>query len=647
MIMHSGGLTVLSRYLQSSQGSCHDICKYGTHDSPRTESRILRNPMLKIVVQKQGAGRNLEKISGSNLVDRKKKTGIIVTVSPDFKAREPDDHIVIKIAQTQGHHGENVEEDLTDTKNSKVGIRPSNDAELKKPEYPAISLEPSREDRIDINAMAVEGEAKDEETDGTKSPEGEKSQQVSVKPSPDSEATNLLILIALKVEVSNRGRIFGYFGFTVIAAVVGTIDVVADAIAAVAGEMTISKGIRTSAVDNKKSAVTPSVSLSPKEFGTGSDNLNGVSHLLDLENVKKLNSEQAKPANVPETTSYQIESHPENKPAKSDRHNVVSIRPSSSSRDKTVKQNSNKIRISRPPHAHEKKKMIYTPKVIQASGVSPSLSSFQGRKNLRPTPNGLEITQPSLTSLSSSASLESFHNDISIDHDKAVAEKKKGSSKMMYKVKPKRALMITSNNKHLHGNKLNFQKREPIDSRNDDNRKGKVEDCSKGTQAKSHGNNINSRVEEFRPKRLKFRQRVAAENRDGDNQNSKFEEFTPTRLNFRRKVNADNRNDDNQNSKTEELSTRTLQFRQNSIVDDMNADNQNSRVDEFTTTRLELNQRAIDERNADDENGKGEVSTPTELIFKQTEVDGKKNNSGGIEADVVVITLKSNPIKFL
>ncbi|KAE8686465.1 hypothetical protein F3Y22_tig00111061pilonHSYRG00125 [Hibiscus syriacus] len=38
-----------------------------------------------------------------------------------------------------------------------------------------------------------------------------------------------------KKKVSNRGRVFGYFGFTVIAAVVGAIAAVADAIAVVAG----------------------------------------------------------------------------------------------------------------------------------------------------------------------------------------------------------------------------------------------------------------------------------------------------------------------------------------------------------------------------------------------------------------------------
>ncbi|KAE8706493.1 hypothetical protein F3Y22_tig00110392pilonHSYRG00060 [Hibiscus syriacus] len=38
----------------------------------------------------------------------------------------------------------------------------------------------------------------------------------------------------VSTRVSNRGRIFGYFGFTVIAAVAGVIEVVADAIAAVA-----------------------------------------------------------------------------------------------------------------------------------------------------------------------------------------------------------------------------------------------------------------------------------------------------------------------------------------------------------------------------------------------------------------------------
>ncbi|KAE8672521.1 hypothetical protein F3Y22_tig00111837pilonHSYRG00013 [Hibiscus syriacus] len=653
VIMQSGGLTVLSRYLQSSQGFCHDLCKYGRNVSPR--KKMLRSLMLKIVVPKQGAGRNLERISGSNLVDRRKKTGTSVEVSSDFKVHEPDDHVVIKIAQTQGHHGENVEEDLIDTQNLKVSIRPSNDVKLQKPEYPAISLEPSCEDSIDIKAMIAEGEAKNEENVETKSPEGEKSQQVSVKPSPDSESqkpanpdcieggvsswTDKEFVLPEQVLLSRKetdcavayakdskprpqsksssivrqtypsGRQKSSGSKRKEANIMSMTSL------GVSGgrnksEMTRSKGIRTSAIAHKKNIVTPSVFLSPKEFGTAVSSMNTqkkklrvVYHLnqdnamqteLEKLQVEKHNSEQAKPANIPETTSYQIESNPENKPAKADRHNVVSTRTSSSPRDKTIKQNQHKVPISRSTH----------------------------------TPNGLEITQPSLTSLSSLATLESFHNDTSTEHNKAVVEKKKGSSELMYKVKHKRALMITLNNKNLPGKKLNFQKGEPVDNRNDDNQKGKVEDCT--------------------PRGLKFRPRVTAENRNGDNQNSRVEEFTPRRLKLRRKVIVDNTNDDNQNSRTGELSTRTIQFRQKFIVDNMNADNQKGVVDEFTTTRLELIQRALDNRNADDENGRGEYSTPRQLIFKQKVVDEEKtgcvqspkpstreNNSGVIEADVL------------
>ncbi|GMI78209.1 hypothetical protein HRI_001490200 [Hibiscus trionum] len=714
MIMPNGGLPVVSRYLQYSPASCHDICKYGTNVSPGTESKIPRSPMRKLLTPKRDAGRNLE----SSLVDRRTKTRISAEVSPYFL--------------TQGHHGEDIKEDLTDTKNSTVSVRPSTNAKPRKPDYHAINLEPSREYPFDNKVMEVKGEAKYEENVETKLPEGEKSQQVSVKPSPDSECkkpinpdciergescwTDKEFILPEQV-LSSRKETECAVGHAKDSKPSmcqngkqkfqgpkrkeeNIMSMTSTGISGGRnkGEMTISKGIRTSMIANKKSVVPPSVSstntqkkklrvvyhLKKHEKLQGmdakrSDNVNRVSHLLDPENVKRLNSEQAKSANIPETTSYPIESNPENKPAEPDQNNVVSIRTSSSSKDKSMKQIQNKIPISRPPRAYEKKKMIYVPKGMQgqASGLAPSLSSFLGMKSLRPTPNGSEIAQPSLTSVSSLPSLQSFHNDTSTEHAKVVAEKKKSSSKMMYKVKPKRESMITSNNKHLRGKKLSFWKREPFDNRNDVNQKGKVDGCTprrirfkqrinadningdnqnSGVEEftpkrlkfrprvntdQTNGANQNSRVKEFKPKRLKFKQRVIAENPNGDNHNIKVEEFTSRRLEFRKKVIADNKNNDNQNSGIEELSPRTLEFRQKLLVD-----NQNGRVDEFTLTRPELSQRAFDNRNVDDQNDRGEDSTPRILIFRQKGVDETKtgsiqspkastseSNSGGREAD--------------
>ncbi|GMJ13743.1 hypothetical protein HRI_005043500 [Hibiscus trionum] len=624
VIVPSGGLTVLSRYLRSSQGSCHDNCKHDTNTNTGTYPKIPRRPMRKTVVPKRGAERNSERVSESNLVDRRKKTGISVKVSPNFKIQEPGDHAVTKIAETQGHHVENVEQDST------VSVMTSNDAEPQKPEYPAIGLEPSREEPVDIETKAVGGEAKDEENVETKSQEG-----TSVKPSPDSESQKPVNPDCIEDGVSSWTD-----KESVLPEQVETDYVVAHAkdskmnprskpsslvrqtcpngkqnskvpkrkeaniMSKNKGAMIISKGTRTSVNADKKSAVLPSVSSSHKESGTSVSSTNArtkklrpVYHLkkqenekqIKVENVKKFNSEQAKSANVPKTTSYPIETNPENKPAESNQNKVVPMRPSSSSKDKSMKHNQNRIPISRSPRAYEKTKMIYRPKGIQTSGSPRSSSSFPRRKSSRFTPNGLKTTQPSSTSLPSSASLESFHNDTLTENVKALAEKKKGSPKMMYKAKSKRALMITSNNKHLPGKKLNFKrakaieapvedftprrltfkKRDPID-----NRKGKVEDCTPRRlkfRQRVNGDNKNSRVEEFAPKRLKFRQRV-----NGDNQNGKVEELTPRRLKFKRRVNVDN--------------------------------SQNCRVG----------------ANADDQNVRGENSTPRKLIFRPKVVGEKK-----------------------
>ncbi|MBA0609031.1 hypothetical protein Godav_021162 [Gossypium davidsonii] len=724
VIMPGGGLTVLSRYLHASLGSCHDFCKYGTGLSPGPESKIPRSPLRKVIAQERAAIRNLERVSESNAGERRKKSAISVKVSLDSKIEEADDPLVVKTAQTQGGHDlGNDEEDLTDAKNSKVSVKFSYDAELQKPKYP------SHEDPVNIEAVAAEGEGKEEEENAeTKSLRGEKNRQVCVKPTdsesqkpdcvesevsswtekesvlqeqellslnktdyvvahvkdsklkPESKPSSLVKQACLSGKQNSDGlerKEGNILSMTSLGVSSGRNK----------GDTTIRKGIRTSASADKKNVVLPSVSLSPKESDPRNlsmnaqkkwrgvyrpkkqenakqikpeklhgknakvtENLKGVSHSMDQENVNKLNLEQANP----ETTSYLIKSNPENKPAESDQNNVVLKRPPSSSKDKSMKHNQNRISIGRPPHAYEKKKLIYKLKGIQSSGLPLSLSSFPGKKSLRPTPNGLTITQPSLASLSTSVSSKSSHNDTLTEHDKAVAENKKSSSKMIYKGRPKRALMITSNNKNLPGKKLNFQrgkmielpvedctprrftfkKRELVDNRNDDNQKGKVEDCTPRRlkfKQRVYVNNINddnqnSRVKEFTLKRLKFRRREIVDNQNGDNQNGKVKECTPMRLKFRRRVIVDNQNGDNKNSRIEELTSRIHEFRQKLIVDNIDDHNQNAKVEEFSPRKLESCQRNLDNRNSDDQNSRGEDSAPTKLESCQRTLDNRNSD---------------------
>ncbi|TYI35636.1 hypothetical protein ES332_A03G089800v1 [Gossypium tomentosum] len=724
VIMPGGGLTVLSRYLHASQGSCHDFCKYGTGLSPGPESKIPRSPLRKVIAQERAAIRNLERVSESNAGERRKKSEISVKVSLDSKIQEADDPVVVKTAHTQGGHDlENNVEDLTDTKNSKVSVKFSYDAELHKPKYP------SHEDPVNIEAVAAEGEAKEEEENAeTKSLRGEKNRQVCVKPSTDSESQKP---DCIESEVSSWTDKESVLREQELLSLNETDYVVAhvkdsklkpqskpSSIVKQAclsgkqnsdglkrkegnilsmtslgvssgrnkGDTTIRKGIRTS-VTGKKNVVLPSVSLSPKESDPRnlsmnaqkkwrgvyrpkkqenakqikpeklhgknakvSQNLKGVSHLMDQENVNKLNSEQANP----QTTLYLIKSNPKNKPAESDQNNVVLIRPPSSSKDKSMKHNQNRISIGRPPHVYEKKKLIYKPKGIHSSGFPLSLSSFPGKRSLRPIPNALTITQPALASLSTSVSSKSSHNDTLTEHDKAVAENKKSSSKMIYKARPKRALMITSNNKNLPGKKLNFQrgkmielpvedctprrltfkKRELVDNRNDDNWKGKVEACTPRRlkfKQRVYVNSINdenqnSRVKEFTPKRLKFRRREIVDNQNGNNQNGKVKECTPRRLKFRRRVIVDNQNGDNKNSRIEELTPRIHEFRRKLIVDNIDDHNQNAKVEEFSPRKLESRQRNLDNRNSDVQNSRGEDSAPTALESCQRTLDNRNSD---------------------
>ncbi|XP_052883684.1 uncharacterized protein LOC108481209 isoform X2 [Gossypium arboreum] len=692
--------------------------------SPGPESKIPRSPLRKVIAQERAAIRNLERVSESNAGERRKKSEISVKVSLDSKIQEADDPVVVKTAHTQGGHDlENNVEDLTDTKNSKVSVKFSYDAELHKPKYP------SHEDPVNIEAVAAEGEAKEEEENAeTKSLRGEKNRQVCVKPSTDSESQKpdciesevsswtdkesvlreqeLLSLNETDYVVAHvkdsklkpqskpsslvkQACLSGKQNSDGLKRKEGNILSMTSLGVSSGrnkGDTTIRKGIRTS-VTGKKNVVLPSVSLSPKESDPRnlsmnaqkkwrgvyrpkkqenakqikpeklhgknakvSQNLKGVSHLMDQENVNKLNSEQANP----QTTLYLIKSNPKNKPAESDQNNVVLIRPPSSSKDKSMKHNQNRISIGRPPHVYEKKKLIYKPKGIHSSGLPLSLSSFPGKRSLRPIPNALTITQPALASLSTSVSSKSSHNDTLTEHDKAVAENKKSSSKMIYEARPKRALMITSNNKNLPGKKLNFQrgkmielpvedctprrltfkKRELVDNRNDDNWKGKVEACTPRRlkfKQRVYVNSINdenqnSRVKEFTPKRLKFRRREIVDNQNGNNQNGKVKECTPRRLKFRRRVIVDNQNGDNKNSRIEELTPRIHEFRRKLIVDNIDDHNQNAKVEEFSPRKLESRQRNLDNRNSDVQNSRGEDSAPAKFDSCRRTLDNRNSD---------------------
>ncbi|KAK8690708.1 hypothetical protein V6N13_074236 [Hibiscus sabdariffa] len=666
VIMPSGGLTVLSRYLRDSQGSCHDNCKNEANNSPGTDSK-----MRKIVVPKRGAGRNL--------VDRRKKRGGSAKVSPNFEIQEPDDHVT----ETQGHHVENVEKD------SRVSVGTCNDVEPRKPSP-------------EIKAMGVEGEAKEEEYGETKSP----SQQVCAEPSPDSKSQRPVNPDCIQESVSPDQ------------VCKGTDSVVAQAKGSKLkprskvslsgkhnskgpkrkeaniisggrnkGEMTMSKGTRASVITNKKSVVLPSVSSSRKESDTrvSSMKLNAqkknsrvVHHLKKHENEKqiKLEKSHAVTVNIPNKTPYPIESNSKKKPTES---KVVPLRPSSSSKVKNMKHNQNQIQLSRPLQAFEKKKMIYRPKGIQTSGLPPSLSSFLRRNSSR----GLKITRPSLTSLPSSTSLESFHNDTSTENDKALAETDKGSSKMMYKAKNNRASKTTLCNKHLPGKKLNFQRPKVMDVPVEDctprrltfkktesvgdrkgkledftprrlifkktesvgDRKGKLEDFTPRRLTFKKTESVGDRkgkLEDFTPRRLTFKKTESVGDRKGKledftprrltfkktesvgDRKGKLEDFTPRKLKFRQRVIVENRNGDKENGKVEEFTPRRLKFRRRVIVDNRNDDNQNGRIKELPPGTPEFRQKLIvDNMNAEQQHTRVDEFTLRKLELSQSELDNR------------------------
>ncbi|XP_007037469.2 PREDICTED: uncharacterized protein LOC18604774 [Theobroma cacao] len=695
VIMPSGGVTAISRYLRTSQGSCHDICKYGTRCNLETESKSRRSSMPKIITAKRGAGQTMERTE-SKLGERRKKSEVSLKLSPDFNIEEPEYPVVIKSAQRQGgRHVENTETNLTDRKKSEINLKPSDDTN-QKPGYSVVSLKPSPDDLVDIKTIAEEGEVPDEENAETKLSKGDKKPDVSQKPSPDSKSQKPVDPDRIEREVSSWSNkeivsqkqvplLLRETDFAVAHArdsklkpqskpysplkqacssgkqnLEGSKSKETNVMSMTSlgvsggrnkGEMTISEGMRNFMIGEKKNVVPSSVSLSPKKSSTsvssmnarkkksrgvcrskkqenskkikpekscgkdgiGSKNLTGVSHLTDQENVQKSYSKQTSISDIPEKTLYIIESNPENKPAKSLQSSFhvsdLSTMPSSFSKDKSVKHTRNGIPTGQSPQSYEKKNMIYRPKGIHACGLPPSLSLLPGKKGLTSIPYGLNVTQPSLTSSLSLASSKSIHSDDSSEHDEVAAKKQKSSSKMMCKGRPKRALVTTLNDRHLQGEKLNFQRGKVIEV--------PLEDCTS--------------------RRLAFKRRMLADNRNDDNQIGEVEDCTPRRLKFRQRVLIDNRNGDNQNGRCEEFTPRRLKFRRRALVDNGNSDNQNGRGEDYTPRKLKFRPRVL----GDNKNGN----------ILNSECYTSKNKSVGKEADIGQevqsdkISLRHNDVK--
>ncbi|XP_021286931.1 uncharacterized protein LOC110418512 [Herrania umbratica] len=679
VIMPSGGVTAISRYLRTSQGSCHDICKYGTGCNLETESKSRRSSMPKIITPKRGAGQTRERTE-SKLGERRKKSEVSLKLSSDFNIQEPEYPVVIKSTKRQGgHHVENTETNLTDRKKSEINLKPSDDTKPQKPDYSVVSLKPSPDDLVDIKTIAEEGEVQDEENAGTKLSKGDKKPDVSQKTSPDSKSqkpvdpdrigreasswsgkefvspkqvplllreTDFAVAHARDSKLKRQSKPYSPLKQACSSGkqnIEGSKSKETNVMSMTSlgvsggrnkGERTISEGMRNFMIGEKKNVVPSSVSLSPKKSSNsvssmnakkkksrgvcrskkqenskkikpekscgkdaiGSKNVTGVSHLTDQENAQKSYSKQTSISDIPEKTLYIIESNPENKPAKSLQSSFhvsdLSTMPSSFSKDKSVKHTGYGIPIGQSPRSYEKKNMIYRPKGIHARGLPPSLSLLPGKKGLASTPYGLNVTQPSLTSSSSLASSKSIHSYDSSEHDEVAAKKQTSSSKMMCKGRPKRALVTTLNDKHLQGEKMNFQR-------------GKV---------------IEVPLEGCTPRRLAFKQRMLTDNRNDDNQKGEVEDCTPRRLKFRKRVLINNGNGDNQNGRCEEFIPRRLNFRRRALVDDRNSDNQNGRGEDYTPRKLKFRPRVLDHsKNGNILNSEGYTS---------------KNNSVGKEADI-------------
>ncbi|OMO52993.1 hypothetical protein COLO4_36879 [Corchorus olitorius] len=681
IFLPNGGATVFSRYLKARQSSCHDLCKYGMRGNLETESESLRIPVRKLVpklvIPKRSAGHSQENAE-SNFRERRKKTEVSLKLSPYTKVLKPDVPVVIKIAQRRGGpREENPERKLKDGKTSEVSLKPSGDNKTQKPdECPPVSLNPSPDDMVDTKTISADSAAQDKQNAETKLSEGEN--EPCLKPCPDSKSqrhsadpdcigrevssrsdkeivspehvpsaikdSDVAVAHAKNAKLKTQSKPSSLLkqscsngkesieGSKSKEINVTSMNALAVSSCRNKDEVTISEGMKTSAIGEKKNEETNTSVLKlnaknksggshskkqenakkikpAKSFvkdARGSKNLNRVSHLMDQQN-KKSKSDQASFADTTKKTLYRIKSNPENNAAEtiesSSHVSYMSTNPSSSSKGKSIRITQNRISMGQSPRSHQKKNMIiYRPKGIQVQGLPQFLSSFPGKKGLRSTPYGFKVTQPSSTSLSSSAPSKSPYSHASSQHDEVGAKLMQSStSKMMSNGRPKRALTTTSkDNNVLQSEKLDFQR-------------GKV---------------IHVPLEDSTPRKLVFKRRAMTDNRNDDNQKGNIEDFSPRRLNLRKRLLVDNKKDGDQSGGAEKFTPRRLEFRQRVLVGNRNADSSNGKGDDdHTPRRLKFKPRVlVGNRIADSPNGKGgNDHTPRRLKFKPRVIVGNRN----------------------
>lgn len=419
----SNGPKILSRYLSTSMGSCHDFCKYGIKHASEAKGK---SPMPKRITAVTDEGQNLLKIP---TLAKKKKMLLIRKASADSKTGVHDNSLVIEIEVPSSAKRVAVPKNDSSLpgKGTNVSTRRSSDLKLK--HFPT---------RPSSLSMA---------------------EQMSIK-------TNSNIRISKKMEDHLKNALEG------------------PSITRNCGTGT-DKEMETSNLGEREVSMHLAVSFSPKTFVSrvsnkkagNAENLKGACP-KNRNITTKTKALQVTDENFSEKTVHIINPEAGNKVDGSTQNgtHTIQLSPSltPSSEGKGLRHSSTKTRSTTSSASSKSKNVRCTRNVIDQTKLHPLLSSSSEKKILRHPQNGthrtrLSSSSPSSSTMSRSESTVTEESGAVSEHNETESKKQTSNLKVESKGRPRRGGICSLGSKNHSPRKLHFRDGKVNDPQSENN----------------------------------------------------------------------------------------------------------------------------------------------------------------------------------
>ncbi|KAL5544561.1 hypothetical protein UlMin_008345 [Ulmus minor] len=502
----NSGIKIVSRYLRSSPGSCHDFCKYGHKHATEAKERSL---MRKSAMAKRGNGKDRVTIVSSE----KMMPAISPKPSMDSTTQKSDDPMVSKteVSSSMKEATVSSEEDLSAVEGLDASGEDSIDQNMKVQDNPAVGEK-------DVSSFTNEATASSKEDLSTL--EGmDVSVDQNLRTPDSSTVSKLQVSSSIKeATVSAKEDLSALEGIDVL--VEDSVDpnvrppLPGKGCSANQRNSSTKKGkespkgsssrgtsrnkgkeMRISGSGERKALFPPTVSLSAKQSSRRASGISarnfektkGGSHLKSQNNIKNAETEHTSNKDVPEKTLYIIESTVKSKTLEPTSN--LSVSSSSSSDDKNMKHARKGTGTNSSPLSSEKK---LRPMRSGVHASRPTASHSPGRKGLRRTQYETRSTQSLMSSLQSSSSSispselhDSKENDITSRNARKetknqmielkVEKGKKEANNQIVPVKVEkrssssRRGVVVSENRNLPAQKLKFRRGTVVDLKPENN----------------------------------------------------------------------------------------------------------------------------------------------------------------------------------